>query len=1132
MDEKSRSQPPKGRIITFYSYKGGTGRSMAVANVSWMLALSGERVLIIDWDLEAPGIFRFFHPFLEDKELVQTEGLLDFVENLASRAAVAAEALAEEEVDVIEYVTRLEWPADSSITWEQFGPRAGIDLLVAGRQGPAYSTKLNAFNWIDFYQRLGGRRLLDIVRKQLRETYDYVFIDSRTGVSDTSGICTVEMPDTLVVCFTLNNQSMNGASSVAESVLEQRRNLEEKRKQSLQATPPTATDSAQQIPFKIYPIPMRVEMTAEELKRQAAIGAARDRFDRFIGHVPKGLLDQYWGKVQIAYFPYYAFEEIPAVFGDVPSQLFSLTTSVKQVTRWITGQSLEEPVLLDPDYVKSEAVREKILGWYTTVDKVAGLSRLPAVPKRFVGREDILKSLDTAWNREAPEQKVNVVSIVGWGGVGKSALVGHWLELMATEGYRAAKRVFCWSFAGQGVIEASAVGNFFSGAFQFFRVPIPHAAPPGEIGRLLAERIRRERTLLILDNLVALQSPPGDGQLRDRNVQVLLEELATDNPGLCVITTRQPVIELRGYPRTAQEVPLEGLSEEVGVELLRALGVRGRTEDLRAAVAEYDGNALALKLLGSYLWENYSGDISRRREPDLMTTERPEGKDARQMVEAYVSQFGEGPEVDVLRLLGLFQAEAKPAEVEILRRKPPIAGLTDKIVELSPAEWERTLDRLRHSDLLTPAPPDEPNTLDAHLLVRAYFTHQVREDLPDAWAKGHHRLFEYYLKAAPEKPTNEKDMGPLFVAMFHGCNAGDYARAFGKVLQPRILQSDSRTHSRFVSTNTLGLWSQTLEAIGLFFTDPWITVRDEFGDTDKAFLFTSAGTCLRALFRFREAAEAINRGLLLWLTKQEWGEAAFAWRMLNQTYIAAGQIKEAQECGRNSVDAALKEKETNLSRLATARARYAESLHHGGKITEAREQFEKALDKEGCLPDGFSEFEYCDLLITLDQNSQAKDRAERVIKVTEREHQQPLWRGLGHLVLGNLALIDGRLDSARTDFREAFKGLEKADEQQHLPLGHLARARLSCAQNRPKDAEEDLAKVLKVAKEPSGMLLHLTDYHLVSAECSIRWGKFPDAKDHIEQARGLIEKTGYYRRSEELKRLESSLLDKEKTGKR
>ena len=52
-----------GRIITFYSYKGGTGRTMALANVACLLAEThGRPVLVVDWDLEAPGLHRFFPP--------------------------------------------------------------------------------------------------------------------------------------------------------------------------------------------------------------------------------------------------------------------------------------------------------------------------------------------------------------------------------------------------------------------------------------------------------------------------------------------------------------------------------------------------------------------------------------------------------------------------------------------------------------------------------------------------------------------------------------------------------------------------------------------------------------------------------------------------------------------------------------------------------------------------------------------------------------------------------------------------------------------------------------------------------------------------------------------------------------
>jgi len=59
-------EPNSGRIVTFYSYKGGTGRSMALANFAWILAASGKKVLVIDWDLEAPGLHRYFRPFLVD----------------------------------------------------------------------------------------------------------------------------------------------------------------------------------------------------------------------------------------------------------------------------------------------------------------------------------------------------------------------------------------------------------------------------------------------------------------------------------------------------------------------------------------------------------------------------------------------------------------------------------------------------------------------------------------------------------------------------------------------------------------------------------------------------------------------------------------------------------------------------------------------------------------------------------------------------------------------------------------------------------------------------------------------------------------------------------------------------------
>ena len=343
---------PLGRVVTFYSYKGGTGRSMALANVAWMLALSGYRVLVVDWDLEAPGIHRYFHPFLEDKELLQTDGLLDFVEKLAVKAATSPEPLPEHVVDVFNYISPLEWPVD--LKWHQFGENARLDLLVAGRQGPSYSTKLNSFNWIDFYTKLGGRRLIDITRSQLCEVYDYVLIDSRTGVSDTSGICTVEMPDTLVLCFTLNDQSIKGVTGIADSVLKQ---------VAAKSSDPSSMDNRKQ-PFRIFPVPTRVEVLAEKDKLEAALDLAKRTFSGLLEHLGPSERSKYWGAVQITYFPFYAFEEILAVFGDLPYKKVSLTESIRGLTAYLTNGAVTQLKPLEETEDESERLRKEILSMY------------------------------------------------------------------------------------------------------------------------------------------------------------------------------------------------------------------------------------------------------------------------------------------------------------------------------------------------------------------------------------------------------------------------------------------------------------------------------------------------------------------------------------------------------------------------------------------------------------------------------------------------------------------------------------------------------------------------------------------------------------------------------------------------
>ncbi len=264
---------------------------------------------------------------------------------LAAEAATASEPLVPTDaVDIINYVEPLEWPRHSTVTpnWKRFGPRAGIDLMGAGRQGPSYSVKLSTFNWIDFYERLGGRGLLQAARQQMRATYDYMLIDSRTGMSDTSGICTIEMPDTLVICFTLNEQSIRGAVGVAESVRAQR------------AAASRSSAESGVGPTRLFPVPTRVETTSEADKLKAALDLAKRTFAPYLDHIDREEHGHYWGAVQVAYFPYYAFEEIPAVFADDPQ---ALGQHIELRSRQIFGKGPTRSRRLSTHPVRTRALR-------------------------------------------------------------------------------------------------------------------------------------------------------------------------------------------------------------------------------------------------------------------------------------------------------------------------------------------------------------------------------------------------------------------------------------------------------------------------------------------------------------------------------------------------------------------------------------------------------------------------------------------------------------------------------------------------------------------------------------------------------------------------------------------------------
>ncbi|MGC2774699.1 MAG: TIR domain-containing protein [Bradyrhizobium sp.] len=203
-------------IVTFYSYKGGVGRSMALANIAVLLARRGLKVLAVDWDLEAPGLERYFSYF---EMTGKGTGLLRML----------VEARETGKID------------DSACTLAvHCGGSHPLTLLPSGReQDESYSANLESFDWGKFFAH-GGGEMFEQLRSRWRSEYDIVLIDSRTGLSDTGGICTIQLPDVVVAMFTANHQSLYGVRDVMR--------LAQRARQSL---------AYDRMPLSILPLPSR-----------------------------------------------------------------------------------------------------------------------------------------------------------------------------------------------------------------------------------------------------------------------------------------------------------------------------------------------------------------------------------------------------------------------------------------------------------------------------------------------------------------------------------------------------------------------------------------------------------------------------------------------------------------------------------------------------------------------------------------------------------------------------------------------------------------------------------------------------------------------------------------------------------
>ena len=305
-------------IYTFYSYKGGVGRSMAMANVAEWLYQQGLRVVMIDWDLEAPGLETFFYSAPTELDVVRSQlGLIDLLlsykrafPRLQSEAKTRSEAsqsevgISDDENFLLTLRDSKSLPPICDALYPIHPPggdekSAALWLMPAGwRSGdrfPVYAHAVQSFDWADFYASYEGEAYFNWMREQLAASTlaDVVLIDSRTGVTEMGGVCTRQMADVVVSFCVPNAQNLSGVATMAESF--KKSEIISKRNRELD----------------VLIVPTRIDMYELDLRKKFE-DQFRQQLDKFIPASFSLVKSDFW-ELQIQYVSKYAYSEELAI---------------------------------------------------------------------------------------------------------------------------------------------------------------------------------------------------------------------------------------------------------------------------------------------------------------------------------------------------------------------------------------------------------------------------------------------------------------------------------------------------------------------------------------------------------------------------------------------------------------------------------------------------------------------------------------------------------------------------------------------------------------------------------------------------------------------------------------------------
>ncbi|MGQ4481583.1 phosphorylase family protein [Streptomyces sp. SAS_276] len=759
---------------------------------------------------------------------------------------------------------------------------------------------------------------------------------------------------------------------------------------------------------------------------------------------------------------------------------------------------------------------------------------LPKTAPQLFGRGGELAALRDAWLSD----ETRILSVVAPGGVGKSALVNHWLREMRNHDYLGAKRLLAWSFYSQGTKENLVSADaFIAFALNWLGDDAPRSMSPSAQGTRLAKLIREHHFLLVLDGLEPLQHPEAapdvGGMLTDSSIAALLRELAKPGwDGLCLITTRVPLTDLapqrQSAPNAVAQLRLDNLDDRAGADLLQSLIGRQRdVAETERAVREVHGHALAVNLLGRYLRDVHGGQLSGRFELRGLTVAVADGGHARRIMQTYtewLNRYGRSGELAILDIIGLFDRPAPYSAMAAVLADTELGTVAPGLGEVGSAEWDRCVAELRRMGLLSSETAGLPGTLDAHPLIREHFRDRLQDTPNDLWKAGNRALYAYYLRRAPELPSTAADMNLLYAAVNHGCAIGLHQEVFDTVLLPRVWRGPRASYS----TRILGMTGSEIVALSNYFWMPrWTELRRQdppLSQQARLMVMTNAGLRLRQLGRLDDARDSCGAVFHHDSSADEpavlpdislsgddpavMADAAFTAALYCELLVIAGQLQTpapgAHDSARSSADRAIAFADLcgDPYFKMYSRSCLAEVYFMAGKIRRARDLFTEAeaiAAEQAAKPP----FLYSQNLYRYGYFAIETGGAATLLANAEHDpgwglngdDSSQLSRAIRRLVLGaaRRSLVEqGALDreqlaTAGAQVDDAIVDLRGVGYTDYIVRGLLERAHLLRIRGNPEDyasALDDLDEAL-IETTRGSMKLLTADVYLQQAACHL-----------------------------------------------